>query len=163
MEKTIHQYLEDAVKSEQTIDAKSFLEAIENEDKESFFEVMSAMRKLKKFKDAKEARAALEVDFTKLRKDIQDIEDTIAEMIHDVAFLLMDPNEEDPDSQDDEEAFDKAQDMFAPLIKGVTSLDFKRVKEKIIAAVGRHVDSKHEKESQAASDKVKAEAPANQE
>jgi len=156
-------YLEAAVKAEKTIDAQAFLEALENNDLEAFAEAMSAMRKLKKFKDAKEARAALEGDFTKLRKDIQDIEDTIAEMIHDVAFLLMDPNEEDRDSQDDEEAFDKAQEMFAPLIRGVTSLDFKRVKEKIIAAVGRHVESKHQKESEQASEKAKAEAAANQE
>jgi len=163
MEKKVYKYLEAAARSEQKESTDTIYEALLNEDVEAFAEAMSAMRKLKKFKDAKEARAALEVDFTKLRKDIQDIEDTIAEMIHDVAFLLMDPNEEDPDSADDEEAFDKAQDMFAPLIKGVTSLDFKRVKEKIIAAVGRHVDSKHEKESEAASEKAKAEAPAQAE
>lgn len=131
-------------------------------DKELMFEAISAMRKLKKFKDVKEARAALDVDFTKLRKDLQDIEDTIAEMIHDVAFLLMD-EEAGEDMDSDEEAFDRAHKVFEPLIKGVSSIDFKRVKERILSEVKRKIDMKHESEAESASAKTKAEAPVNAE
>jgi hypothetical protein len=152
---------------------ESYLEAASSEkagetkltDKELMAEAISAMRKLKKFKDVKEAREALNTDFSKLAFKLQEIEDTIADMIHEVASMITWDGKGDGeiDDEDMDAAFDRAHDMFAPLMKGVTSIDFKRVKEKILATVKKNIDSRHEAESNSASEKVKAEAPANAE
>lgn len=128
-------------------------------DKELMFEAISAMRKLKKFKDVKEARTALDADFVKLRGKLNEIEDTISDMVYEVAGILAGPDATEDETFED--AFDQAHDMFEPLMKGVTSIDFKRVKERILVAVKKQIDSKHESEAQATSNK--AEAPANAE
>lgn len=121
-------------------------------NKELFMEAMSAMRKLKKFKDVKEARAALDDDFKKLAAMFNAIEDTISDMVFEVSGLLTwdgaPPFDEDIDDDAVDEAMDKAHAMFNPLMKGVTSFDFKRVKEKIIATVNKNINDRHEKQAE---------------
>ncbi len=132
-------------------------------DKELMFEAISAMRKLKKFKDAKEARAAIEKDLAGLKVMLDKIEDTISDMVYEVASILQFESGDEDNDDIMEEAFDKAHAIFSPLMKGVNAFDFKRVKESIMAHVARNIDSKHEKEANAASEKAKAEAPTNAE
>ena len=93
------------------------------------------------------------------------LEDTIADMVYEVAALLQFGDDLHDEEADDamEEAFDKAHAIFAPLMKGVNAFDFKRVKETIMKHVEKSVSTRHEKESEAASEKAKAEAPAQAE
>lgn len=144
-------YLEAAAKAEQKGNAISVFEALQNEDMEAFMEAMSAMRKLKKFKDVKEARAAIEKDMLTLKSMMDKLEDTIADMVYEVAAILQMGKDGVMDTEDDdvmEQAYDKAHSIFMPLMKGVNSFDFKRVKETIMKYVEIDIEKKHEKESE---------------
>lgn len=153
MEQKYESYLENA----ETAIEQTFEEKFRNVER--LEEVMSAMRKLKKFKDTKEAKAALEKDFEAVTKKFQEMEDLISDMVHEVAALFADPGPDGEMSDEEyDDAFDKAHDILGPLMKGVNTFDFKRVKEKIFAHITRNISTRHDAESQAASDKAAEES-----